>query len=159
MSVFNRIFRFWKGHNRSGMVKMTGTLVIGTAGAITTADTPGFTVTKTNAKTGRYRVQLVDVDGSAAAPAQAQDSAGTAVEPWAIQAPSVMVASANADAALTKDSATKAAIRNYTPKSGYFDIQMYTDITSTGETHVDAEVESSGIIFISFEVKLSSVVP
>ena len=160
MSIFNRLWRFFKGSNRSGMVHLSGSVLIGSSGAVTSSDTPGFTVTKQTAA-GRYRVQVVDSDGSTAvAPAQPCNSAGTAITPWGIQAPNVMVVSAVADNALTTDSALKAGIRNFTPKSGYFDIQLYRDVTSTtSETHTDTNVESGGQLLIGFWAKMSNVTP
>jgi hypothetical protein len=159
-TIFNRIWRDPKGCNRSGMVHVTGSFTTTTAGAIDTSDTPGFTVTKTAEKTGRYRVQLVASDGSSVANPATALSGSTAVAPWGIQAPKAIVVSPNADAALTTDSALHVAVRNFQPRHGYFDFQFYKDVTSTSsETHVDCEMESGCVVLIDFWVKTSSVVP
>lgn len=161
MKVFNRIFRVWKGANRSGMVRMTGSVLIGSSGAVTSYDFPGCSVTLVTNKTGRYRIQLLDSNGSsAAAPTQPVDSSAAAITPWGIQAPTCMIYNPTADNALTTDAAIKTALRNFTPLSGYFDIQCYKDVTSTtSETHVDTHPESGSLLLIGFDVKLSSVTP
>jgi hypothetical protein len=158
-TIFNRVWRDLKGSNRSGMVHVTGSFTTTTSGDIASSDTPGFTVTKTNAKNGRYRIQLVDSDGSSVANPPAVLSGSTAVAPWGIQAPRAIVCSPVADSALTKDGALLSAIRNFQPRHGYFDFQFYTAITDSGETHVDAEIESGSVVLIEFWVKTSNVVP
>lgn len=159
-TIFNRVWRDHKGSNRSGMVHVTGSMTLTTGGAIDTSDTPGFTVTKTATKTGRYRIQLVASDGSTVANPPVALSSDAAVAPWGIQAPRAIVCSPNADAALTTDSALHSAIRNFTPRHGYFDFQFYKDVTSsTSETHVDCDLESGSVVLIEFWVKTSSVVP
>ena len=161
MSVFNRVWRFWKGANRSGMVKLTGSVLIGSSGAVTSYDFPGCSVTLVNSKTGRYRIQLLDNDGSTAAvPSQPTNAAGTAITPWGIQGVNAIYVSPVADNALTTNAGIKFAIRNFTPLSGYFDLQCYKDVTSTtDETHVDAHPESGSQLLIALDVKLSSVTP
>ena len=161
MKVFNRVWRFWKGANRSGIVRMSGSILIGSSGAVTSYDFPGASVTLVNGKTGRYRIQLLDNDGSSqAAPSQPTASDGTTAQtPWGIQGISACYISPTADNALTKDAGIHFAVRNFTPLSGYFDIQCYTSITSSGETHVDAHPESGSQLLVSFDVKLSSVTP
>jgi hypothetical protein len=43
---------------------------------------------------------------------------------------------------------------------GHFAIQFFKAVTSsTDETHVDCNIESGGIVLLSFLVKLSSVTP
>jgi hypothetical protein len=159
-TIFNRIWRDHKGSNRSGMVHVTGSFTTTTAGAISTSDTPGFTVTKTADEAGRYRIQLVASDGSSVANPATALSGSTAVAPWGIQAPKAIVVSPNADAALATDEALHVAIRNFQTRHGYFDFQFYKDVTSTSsETHVDADLGSGVIVLIEFWVKTSSVVP
>lgn len=158
-TIFNRVWRALKGSNRSGMVHLTGSMTITTDGAIGSSDTPGFTITKTATKTGRFRVQITSASGDSASPAVVK-SGSTVVAPFGIQAPSFAIASPVADNALTTDVATKWSLRNLTPGSGYFDVQFYKDITSTTtETHADCELESGSVVLISFWVKTSSVVP
>ena len=161
MSVFNRIWRFWKGTNRSGMVHLTGSFTVGSSGAVASSDTPGFKVTKQTAA-GQYTVQLLDNDGvSSSAPAQPKNASATAITPWGIQAINATVVSAVASGtALTADSALKYGVRNFSPATGAFDLQFYKDVTSTSsETHVDTNIESGGIVLVDFQVKLSSVTP
>ena len=162
MTVFNRIWRFLKGTNRSGMVHMTGSFTVGSSGAVASSDTPGFTVAKVDSHAGQYTIQCVASDGStAAAPAQPLASDGsTPATPWGIQAIHAMVVSAVATGtALTKDSPVVCAVRNFLPASGKFDLQFCTLITSSGETHVDAQLESGAIVLLSFMAKCSSVTP
>lgn len=159
--VFNRIWRHLKGVNRSGMVRVSGSCIVGSSGAVTSYDAPGFTITKQSAA-GRYRIQLVDQDGTTAAiPSYVYDvGSSEPTAPLAFQDFNVTVVSAESDSALTTDSALKWAIRNYTSHLGYFDVQFYKDVTSTSsETHVDTNIESGGKFFIAFSVKTSSVVP
>jgi hypothetical protein len=157
--IFNRIFAPWKGCNRSGLVHMTGTVTVGSSGAVSSSDTPGFTVTKQSAA-GRYRVQLVASDGTTAAfGAQATTTAGVAQAPWAIQDPHANVVSTVADSAMTTDSALFSAIRNFTPLSGYFDVQFFKIGAAGTETHTDANIESGGVFFLAFDLKLSSASP
>ena len=162
MRVFNRVWRHRKGLNRSGMVRVSGSALIGASGAVTSYDAPGFTITLVSGKTGRYRIQLVDQDGTTACvPANVYDiPSGSYTTPWGFQDFNVTVVSTETDSALTTSSALKWAIRNYTPSSGYFDVQFYRDVTvTTTETHIDTNIESGGTFFIAFDVKTSSVVP
>jgi hypothetical protein len=160
MGIFNRLWAPQKGSNRSGMVHMTGSFTTTTSGAIASSDTPGFTITKTGSKAGRYRVQLVETDGTTAAASAQAYSGATAVAPWAIQAPHAVVCSPAADAALTQSLGFNYAIRNFTPASGYFDFQFYKSLTSSSdETHTDVEVETGSVVLVDFWVKTSSVVP
>ena len=157
--IFNRIFSPWKGCNRSGLVHMTGSVLVGASGVVGSSDTPGFTVTKQSAA-GRYRVQLVAGDGTTAAfGAQATTTAGVAQAPWAIQNPQANVVSYIADSAMTTDSALFSAIRNFTPLSGWFDVQFFKLGAAGTETHTDTNIEEHGSFFISFDVKLSSASP
>ena len=158
-TIFNRIFSPWKGCNRSGLVHMMGSVTVGSSGAVTSYDMPGCTVTKQSAA-GRYRVQLVAGDGTTAAfGAQATTTAGAAQAPWAIQNPKASVVSTVADSAMTTDSALFHAIRNFTPLSGYFDLQFFKLGAAGTETHADTNIESGGIFFIEFDVKLSTASP
>ena len=161
MRVFNRVFRHLKGTNRSGLVRMSGSALIGSSGAVTSYDAPGFTITLVSGKTGRYRIQLVDQDGSTqAAPAQVYSTSTGNATPLGFQDISVAVISVQTDSALTTNSAIHWAVRNYTPVEGYFDIQFYKDLTSgSDETHTDTNIESSGQFLIGFSAKLSSVDP
>ena len=161
MGVFNRRFQDWKGTTRSGLVTVSGSVLIGSSGAVTSYDLPGCTVTLVSSKTGRYRIQLIEDDlVTASAPSQPTDTAGTtAVVPWGIQGISACYVSPVADNALTKDAGMAWAVRNFTPLSGYFDLQWYTSTDSSGETHTDAHPESGAILLISFNVKVSNVVP
>lgn len=161
MGIFNRLFQPWKGCNRSGMARITGSVLIGSAGAVTSYDLPGATVTLVNSKTGRYRVQLVEPDNSTtSAPSQPTATDGTtAVTPWGIQAPTATLVSEQTDNALTKDAAAYTCLRNFTPLSGYFDIQCFKSDESSGETHTDANPASGAQILIGFDVKTSNVTP
>ena len=160
MGIFNRYFRDWKGTNRDGMVRMTGSILIGAAGAVTSYDFPGASVVLVSGKTGRYGIQLVETNGSTATSGYQYTSGGSAAAPWGIQGISAMYVSPTADAALTTDAGLKFAVRNYAPGTGYFELQAYQDITSTThETHVDVNPESGAIILVCFDVKVSSVTP
>lgn len=152
--IFNRVFRFWKGHNRSGMVRMSGSVTIGSSGAVSSYDFPGCTVTLVATKTGRYRIQLVATNGSTAAAPCQPTSGGTATTPWGIQAPTVAYASPTADNALSITAGTVPVVRNFTPLSGYFDVQC-----CRADTMADANPESGAILLIGFDVKLSTVTP
>jgi hypothetical protein len=160
-TIWNRIIRFWKGTNRSGMVRMTGSVLIGSSGAVTSYDLPGCTVTLLSNKTGRYRVQLIDVDGvTAASPTQPVNASAAAIAPWGIQAPTCTIASETADNALPTGEAVSCQLRNFTPLSGYFDIQCFKSVTSgADETHVDANPGNGAHLLIGFDVKLSSATP
>lgn len=162
MRVFNRIWRHLKGVNRSGMVRASGSALIGSAGAVTSYDAPGFTITLVNGKTGRYRIQLIDEDGvTQCAPAAVYDvPSGAYVAPWGFQDINVSIVSTVADNAMTTASAVHWAIRNYTPDQGYFDVQFFKGLTSSSdETKTDTNIESGGTFLIAFSVKTSSVVP
>lgn len=162
MRVFNRIWRHQKGQNRSGMVRVSGSAIIGASGAVSSYDSPGFTISLVSGKTGRYRIQIIDQDGATSCiPALVYDTDGsTVIAPFGFQDFSCAVVSAQTDSALTTNSALKWAIRNYTPALGYFDVQFYKDLTSgSDETHTDTNIESGGKFFIAFSVKTSSVVP
>lgn len=158
-TIFNRILNCLRGVNRSGAGIFTGSFKIGTSGAVASSDCPGFTVTKQTAA-GQYRIQLINTDNASASPNQ-PTSGGTATTPWGFQAIHAMVVSAVASGTpLTTDSALKCAVRNFTPLSGYFDLQFYKDVTSTtSETHVDTDIESGGIVLLDFIAKLSTVTP
>jgi len=162
MSVYNRIWRHLKGVNRSGLVRLSGSAVIGSSGAVSSSDSPGFTIALVAGETGRYRIQLIDEDGvTSAIPALVYDTDGsTLTTPYGFQDFSVAVVSTVADAALTTSSGIHWAIRNYTPQLGYFDVQFFKDVTSgTDETHTDVHIESGGKLFVAFSAKVSSVVP
>jgi hypothetical protein len=159
--IFNRIWRHLKGVNRSGMVRLSGSVIVGSSGAVTSSDSPGFTITKQSAA-GRYRIQLVDQDGTTAAePAYVYDSDGsTLIAPFGFQDFNCTVVSYVADSAMTTSSGIHWAIRNYTPQMGYFDVQFFKDTTSSSdEVHTDTNIEQYGKFFIAFSVKTSSVVP
>ena len=162
-TIFNRIFQPVRGVNRSGMALMTGSFTVGSSGAVsaTNLDCPGFTVTK-ESQAGLYTIQLVATDGTTAASAcQAVDSSSTATYPWAFQAINATVISAvAAGTPLTTSSAILYAVRTYNGVDGHFAIQFFKTVTSgSDETHVDCNIESGGIVLISFMVKLSSVTP
>jgi hypothetical protein len=161
MSVlFNRVWRHLKGVNRSGMVRVSGSAIIGSSGAVTSYDSPGFKIQKNDGQTGRYRIQLLGEDGVTYAVPAMVYSGTTVVAPFGFQDFNVSVVSAQTASALTTDSALKWAIRNYTPQNGYFEMQFYRDVTSsTSETHTDTNIESGGKFFIAFSVKTSSVTP
>lgn len=151
--LFNRVFQHLKGVNRSGMVHLTGSFLTSTNGTISTQDCPGFTVTKTATKTGRYTVQLVDTDGTTAAVAT---QATVSVAPWSIQSPHVTVCSPTADAALTDAKGWFHAIRDFASHNGTFKIQFFTAGT---DNPADAELEDGATVFIDFWVKLSTASP
>lgn len=163
MSIFNRIWKFWKGTNRSGMVHLSGSFTVGNSGAVASSDTPGFTVTKVSGHAGQYTVQCIDTDGATAeSPCQPLASDGTTPQtPWGIQAVhATVISQAASGTALTTSSALKAAIRNFLPASGKFDLQFYRDVTSTtDETHTDTDIESGAIVLVDFCAKCSSVTP
>ncbi len=158
--IFQRILNFFKGATRSELALFTGSFTVGSSGAVSSSDCPGFSVTKQTAA-GQYRIQLIGSDSKARSPGQPTNAAGTAVTPWGFQAPTAMVCSAEGSGtALATDSAFKCAVRNFTPLSGYFDLQFYKDVTSsTSETHVDTDVESGAVVLVSFWAKLGTVVP
>ena len=161
-TIFNRIFQPLRGANRSGMVLMTGSFTVGSSGAVsaTNFDCPGFTVTK-ESQAGLYTIQLVGPDGTAASACQAVDSSAAATYPWAFQAINATVVSAvTAGTPLTTSSAILYAVRTYNGVDGHFAIQFFKTVTSgSDETHVDTNIESGGIVLLSFMVKLSSVTP
>jgi len=161
MSVlFNRVWRHLKGQNRSGMVRVSGSAIIGSSGAVSSYDSPGFKIQKNDGQTGRYRIQLLAEDGVTYAVPAMVYSGTTVVAPFGFQDFNVSIVSAVAANALTTNSAVHWAIRNYTPQDGYFEVQFFKDITSsTNETHVDCDIESGGKFFIAFSVKTSSVTP
>ena len=161
MSVlFNRVWRHLKGTNRAGMVRLTGSCIVGSSGAVTSYDSPGFKIQKNDGQAGRYRIQLLANDGVTYATPAMTYSGTTVVAPFGFQDINVTVVSAVAADALTTNSATKFVIRNYTPQEGYFEVQFYKDVTSTtDETHTDINIESGGKFFIAFSVKTSAVVP
>lgn len=131
--------------NRSGIVHVSGSFVTSTAGALVAAssDSPGFTLTKVGAKTGRYTVQFVD---SLGAPAQVLQLAGF----------SCSIFSAVADTAYTTTKAVGAVIRNGIA-------QMAVDGTCVvqfiDKAAADGEVEDAAGFFLNFDVKLSTSVP
>jgi len=161
MSVpFNRWWRHLKGMTRSGMVRVSGSATIGSSGAVSSYDCPGAKIVQVAGKTGRYRIQLIAEDGVTYAIPTLVYSSSTVIAPFGFQDINVAVVSAQADNALTTSSAIHWAIRNYTPETGYFEIQFFRDVTSTtDETHTDTDIESGGKFFIAFSVKTSSVTP
>jgi len=142
------------------MVRVTGTILVGSSGAITSYDAPGCIVKLVSGKTGRYSVQLIDQDGTTVAVPSQPTLASAAVEPFGIQAISCIVASSVADNALTTDGALHVAVRNLKPLTGYFELQCYKDLTATSsETHTDTHPASGDRLMFGFDVKLSSVTP
>lgn len=155
--IFNRTWKPALGCNRAGLVHMSGTILIGSSGAVTSYDLPGATVTLVNSKTGRYRIQLVASDGSTAAnPNQpTSDAAGTtATTPYGFQGITAMYVSPTTDNAIAVTNGTLPVVRNFTPLSGYFDLQCCRP-----DTMADANPESGAQLLVSFDVKLSSVTP
>lgn len=149
MGLFSRWFRDPARTNISGKVDFVGICPLGAAGAVAASysagrDTPGFTVTKVGGETGRYRVQLVD-------------SQGLAVAVLGLFNPSCMVEGA-ADAAYTTDAGLIAFVRNVTPASGFFDIQLCI-IDDADGTFDDANPENNARLHIGFSAKTSSAVP
>ncbi len=128
--------------NRSGSVQYEGQVNLGAGGAISSRDTPGFTVTKTAAKVGRYDVQLVNPDGTAVVALQLTSFKG-------------VVWGAAADAAYTALKALGFYIRNNTMSTtGSFQIQLFRT-----DTFADAEAEDNAKLLVEFGVKLSSASP
>lgn len=132
--------------SRSGTVNFSGTVVTTTAGTLGTGaanvDTPFFTLTKTAAKAGRYKVQLIDSRGN---PVVAPKL--TKVMAWLI---------GDTDAAIaTAKGVWMGTVRNNLLSTlGTFEIQFQR--TDTG---VDAEVSDAAVIGIAFSVKKSSATP
>ena len=155
MGIFNRFWRPWKGTNRDGLVYISGSILIGASGEVTSYELPGATVTLVNGKTGRYRIQCIGNDGTTAVnPSQPTNAAGTAITPWGIQDITAMYVTPTADNAVSVTSGSGFIVRNFTPLSGYFDLQAVRS-----DTLADANPESGAQILVSFTVKLSSVTP
>jgi hypothetical protein len=156
MGIFNRFWRPWKGTNRDGLARIVGSVLIGSAGAVTSYDLPGATVTLVSGKTGRYRIQLVDTDGTTATTSSQPTATDgtTAVTPWGIQGINAMYVSPTADSAINIAVGSQCVLRNFTPLSGYFDLQCIRS-----DTGADANPDSTAQLIISFDVKLSNVTP
>lgn len=135
--------------NVSGKVDFVGSVLLGVGGAVAASyvagvDTPGFTVAKVGGEVGRYRIQLVDAKS-------------VAVVTKAFYAMACIVEGA-ADAVYTTDKGLHALVRNVTPASGFFDIQLTYMDDATG-AWVDGEAMDAAKLHISFSAKFSSVVP
>lgn len=144
------IGKWWRellGRNKSGIVEFEGVVTLGASGAIDSAylagtDTPGFTVTKTGSKAGRYDVQLVD-------------SKGNAVVAKHFTFGSCTVENPGADAAYTTAKGAYAQCRNNLVNStGAFQIQLVRT-----DTAADAEAMDSAKLHIRFSAKFSSATP
>jgi hypothetical protein len=137
------------------MVHLSGSILIGSSGAVTSYDFPGATVVLVSSKTGRYGIQLIDQNGStAASPSQPKNASGTAITPWGIQSISKTYVTPTADAAINVAVGADIVVRNFTPLTGYFEIQC-----CRSDTSADANPESGAQLLIGIDVKLSSVTP
>lgn len=56
----NRLFKQFQMTLEAGVVKLYGSVVLGTAGAVASTSCKGFSVAKTAGETGRYTVTLAD---------------------------------------------------------------------------------------------------
>ena len=145
-TLFQRIMARSPRQNRTGVDRLTGRVTTSASGAIASQDCPGFTVTKTSAKTGRYDVQMVNADGGQASVAM---FAGI----------TVTVITTTADAAYTTGKGLSYVIRNEDPTNGKFQIQFNSPVTSGSCTWPDTELEDGAKFLIALDVKLSSVTP
>lgn len=132
-------------HNRSGTVHYSGDVLTTTVGTLgvgaANVDTPFFTLSKTAAKTGRYKVQLIDSRG--------QPVVGRKLCEWSF---GLTLA---ADTAYPIANGLPAGIRNDLISTlGTFEIQF-----ARSDTEADAEVLDGAKIWISFDVKKSSATP
>lgn len=141
-TLFSGIWKKFDFANRSGVIQLSGQVNLGASGAVSSSDTPRFTVTKTATKVGRYDVQLKQPNGDNAIGLQLTD----------VQC---VVWTAAADAAYTAAKASGFLIRNNTLSiTGSFQIQLIRT-----DTFADAEAEDSAKLLISFGVKTSSASP
>jgi hypothetical protein len=105
----NRRFKQFPLSLESNIVKLYGSMVIGSSGAISSSDCKGFSIAKTSGETGRYTVTLNDKYN---------------------ELKSVQVSSIGpADAALTDASGIIASLRNDAVSSSKsFDIQFSSNV-------------------------------
>jgi hypothetical protein len=137
--------------NINGKVDFVGTALLGAAGALAGTysagrDTPGFTVTKVGGEAGRYRLQLVSPQGNTVSTIAFFLGAG----------PVTVVGAA--DAVYTTDKGLIPFVRNVTPASGFFDIQLSYLDDATG-AWVDANPEDNVTLHFAFSAKFSSALP
>jgi hypothetical protein len=126
----NRRYKQFQGTLESGIVKLYGSVTVGSSGAISSSSVKGFTIAKTAGETGRYTVTLNDKYN-------------------ALKHVSVIVVGP-ADAALTDASGIIASLRNdAVATSKTFDIQF-----SRNTTLADTEI-TSGNKFL-FEITLKN---
>ncbi len=139
MAIVGHLFRPSALSNRNKVIQFTGSVKTGATGAISTSDTPFFTVTKVAATTGRYLVTLID-------------SRGGAVTANKIVSMDATVETTAVSAAYTAAKAIDAVIRNNTiSTTGTFQVQFIQT------TNADAEVEDNATFHLDFSVKFSSV--
>lgn len=143
MGLMDSWFRDPARNNRSGMVQFSGIITLGAGGAIATggADTPGFSFTKVGAKVGRYLVQILDSKLQACGCIKFAKIGAT-------------VETASADAAYTVTKGAYAIIRNRSPSTGTFQVQLIRT-----DSAADAEAEDSAVLHVWFSAKRSSAVP
>jgi hypothetical protein len=130
----SHLFQQFQGSLEKGVVKLFGTIVTSTSGAIASSDMLGGSIAKVGSEAGRYRITL---SGSY------QRLLGA----------SVMVSGA-ADAAYTTAKGVQAIVRNIAVSAAtpVLDIQLVRT-----DTAADAEVEDGASIFIELSLSNSSV--
>jgi hypothetical protein len=142
MGLFAGIWKVFDKANRSGVIQLTGQVNLGATGAVSSSDTPRFSVTKTAAKAGRYDIQLKNPDGTNVTAMQLVDF-------------DCKVWTAAADAAYTAAKGSVAIIRNnLVSTTGAFQLQLIRP-----DTFADAEAEDNVKLIISMGIKTSSAVP
>lgn len=142
-TVFDRAGYPPRGGNRNGRFTLSGTVVLGVSGAISSSDTPFFKVLKTAGETGRYDVSLINAAGE------------TGVTAKALLSCTVRILTASADAAYGATKAAAVILRNNNINTtGAFQVQGILPATNA-----DAEFEDSVTLFIEFDIKNSSATP
>lgn len=130
----NRLFKGDFKTLEQGIVKLFGTVTLGSSGAIASSSCKGFSVAKTSAETGRYTVTLSD----------------TYTELYTV----MVNITTSADTAYTSAKGLVALLRNVSVNDSTptFDIQF---VDADGSA-ADAEVEDSAVLRIEITLKNST---
>lgn len=132
--------------NRSGVVDFSGNVLTTTVGTLSAVaanvDTPMFTLTKTGATAGRYKVQLIDSRGAACVALK--------LVRWTFG----LIGTTTAAYTAAKGLGLGLIRNNLINTLGTFEIQF-----QRSDTMADAEVEDAATIHLEFSVKKSSATP
>lgn len=128
----NRLYKQFQGTLETGIVKLYGEMTIGSAGAISSSSTQGFSIALTDSEAGRYTITLNDAY-------------------YAIKGCQVTIVGPT-DAALTDAGGVISFIRNDDVNGAKtFDLQFASNVNLA-----DADVQSGAKVLMEITLKNSS---